>query len=206
MEGIYNNAEHNKSHHLGPLTNQTGSRSSERRLPVAAFLSLSLLSVFLLIGLIGLSVYYHVSISFLAEEKRVCGQKTTCPAGWIKFCWSCYFLSTERGSWTTAREDCRARGADLVVIHSAEERALLSTFTHLKTWIGLNDRDEEGTWKWVDGTPLTVTYWGSNEPNNENRYFGDEDCVEISTGWSSEWNDVSCEASRPWICEKPAQP
>ncbi|XP_026232643.1 C-type lectin domain family 4 member C-like [Anabas testudineus] len=188
------------------------SRSSERRLPpellVAALLCLGLLSVSLLIGLIGLSVHYHVSVSFLAEEKRVCGQKTTCPDGWTKFCWSCYFLSTERGSWTKGREDCRTRGADLVVIHSAEEQTFISTFINKNTWIGLNDTDKEGTWEWVDGTPLTVTYWGSNEPNNGNGgiFLANEDCVEISTGWSSEWNDLSCEASRQWICEKPAQP
>uniref|UniRef100_A0A7N6B8S6 C-type lectin domain-containing protein n=1 Tax=Anabas testudineus TaxID=64144 RepID=A0A7N6B8S6_ANATE len=133
---------------------------------------------------------------------------TTCPDGWTKFCCSCYFLSTESGSWTEGREDCRTRGADLVVIDSAEEQAFLSELIHKYTWIGLNDRDEEGTWKWVDGTPLTVTYWASNNPNNGEGHaeWGEEDCVEIFGGQSSEWNDISCEASRQWICEKPAQP
>ncbi|XP_026232665.1 uncharacterized protein LOC113173469, partial [Anabas testudineus] len=231
-----------------------GSRSSERRLPVAAFLCLGLLSVFLLIGLIGLRVHYHTSVGSLTEERdqlktnlsemteerdqlktnltemteerdqlktnltkmtqednyfqSLCRQKTTCPDGWTKFCCSCYFLSTESGSWTEGREDCRTRGADLVVIDSAEEQAFLSELIHKYTWIGLNDRDEEGTWKWVDGTPLTVTYWASNNPNNGEGHaeWGEEDCVEIFGGQSSEWNDISCEASRQWICEKPAQP
>uniref|UniRef100_A0A3Q1GX49 C-type lectin domain-containing protein n=1 Tax=Anabas testudineus TaxID=64144 RepID=A0A3Q1GX49_ANATE len=130
----------------------------------------------------------------------------SCPDGWTKLWWSCYFFSTESGSWTTGRANCRTRGAHLVVIDSSEEQNFLSTFIKTRTWIGLNDRDKEGTWKWVDGTPLTVTYWGSEEPNNGNgdRNVGEEDCVEISTGWSSNWNDISCEDSRKWICEKSA--
>uniref|UniRef100_A0A3Q1H684 C-type lectin domain-containing protein n=1 Tax=Anabas testudineus TaxID=64144 RepID=A0A3Q1H684_ANATE len=135
-------------------------------------------------------------------------QKTTCPDGWTKLCSSCYFLSTESGSWTTGREDCRTRGADLVVIHSSEEQIFLSAFTNTKTWIGLNDRDREETWKWVDGTPLTVTNWAETQPDNGDGYIkvGEEDCVQLLDGHSSEWNDVSCAAPLPWICEKPAQP
>uniref|UniRef100_A0A3Q1I672 C-type lectin domain-containing protein n=1 Tax=Anabas testudineus TaxID=64144 RepID=A0A3Q1I672_ANATE len=131
-----------------------------------------------------------------------CVTETTCPDGWTKLCSSCYFLSTERGSWTTGREDCRTRGADLVVIDSIEEQTFLSGLSNKNTWIGLTDRDKEGTWKWVDGTPLTVTYWASNQPDNKNG----EDCVEILSDQSSKWNDISCEDSRQWICEKPAQP
>uniref|UniRef100_A0A3Q1JNA6 C-type lectin domain-containing protein n=1 Tax=Anabas testudineus TaxID=64144 RepID=A0A3Q1JNA6_ANATE len=104
----------------------------------------------------------------LCFANSICVTDKTCPDGWTKSCSSCYFLSTESGSWTTGREDCRTRGADLVVIHSAEEQVKLtffvsvkqtfiSTFTNTRTWIGLNDRDNEGTWKWVDGTLLTVT-------------------------------------------------
>uniref|UniRef100_A0A7N5ZS44 C-type lectin domain-containing protein n=1 Tax=Anabas testudineus TaxID=64144 RepID=A0A7N5ZS44_ANATE len=142
----------------------------------------------------------------MTEERNKLKTETTCPDGWTKSCSSCYFFSTESGSWTTGREDCRTRGADLVVIDSAEEQTFLSTFINTRSWIGLNDTDNEGTWKWVDGTPLTVTYWAPTQPDNWDEYthFG-EDCVEILGGRSSEWNDISCEDSRPWICEKPAQ-
>uniref|UniRef100_A0A3Q1JUA9 C-type lectin domain-containing protein n=1 Tax=Anabas testudineus TaxID=64144 RepID=A0A3Q1JUA9_ANATE len=126
-----------------------------------------------------------------------CVTDTTCPDGWTKFCSSCYFLSTESGSWTTGREDCRTRGADLVVIDSAEEQIFLSTFINTDTWIGLNDIDEEGTWKEKSNQP----YSGSGD-----KEWGEEDCVYFSGGHSSQWNDYSCEASLPWICEKPAQP
>ncbi|XP_042281474.1 CD209 antigen-like protein E isoform X3 [Thunnus maccoyii] len=92
--------------------------------------------------------------------------KYTCPAGWRMFRRSCYLLSSESGSWSRGRQDCIKKGADLVVIDSTEEQTFLSTFTEVETWIGLTDRDEEGTWKWIDGTPLTLRYWETNEPNN----------------------------------------
>ncbi|KAM3862196.1 C-type lectin domain family 4 member E-like [Diretmus argenteus] len=83
----------------------------------------------------------------------------TCPAGWWMFsCSSCYLLSSETNSWARSRQDCRDRGADLVVIDSPEEQAFLTTLTSGPTfiWIGLSDDKEEGTWKWIDGTPLTL--------------------------------------------------
>ncbi|KAA8593043.1 hypothetical protein FQN60_018498, partial [Etheostoma spectabile] len=45
-----------------------------------------------------------------------------CPAEWRTFCSSCYLLSAETGSWEKGRQDCRDRGADLVVIDSSEEQ------------------------------------------------------------------------------------
>ncbi|KAK2840212.1 hypothetical protein Q5P01_013952 [Channa striata] len=69
---------------------------------------------------------------------------------------SCYFFPSGYDSWTKGREDCKGREADLVVINSAKEQKFLSEFTKESTWIGLSDRDEEGTWKWIDGTPLTL--------------------------------------------------
>ncbi|XP_026232656.1 C-type lectin domain family 10 member A-like [Anabas testudineus] len=168
----------------------------------------------------------QIKLSFLTEERNelktnlteltamhnrlqcLFGQNKTCPDGWTKSCWSCYFLSTESGSWTTGRANCRTRGADLVVIDSAEEQTLLSKLINEDTWIGLNDREKEGTWKWVDGTPLTVTYWAPTQPDNGDGYIkvGEENCAHIYGGQSSNWNDISCEASRPWICEKTPQP
>ncbi|XP_067371597.1 C-type lectin domain family 4 member A-like [Channa argus] len=50
--------------------------------------------------------------------------KRTCPAGWIKFSWSCYLLSSRSDSWTNGRSDCQNKGADLMVINSEDEQVV----------------------------------------------------------------------------------
>uniref|UniRef100_A0A3Q0SY01 C-type lectin domain-containing protein n=1 Tax=Amphilophus citrinellus TaxID=61819 RepID=A0A3Q0SY01_AMPCI len=103
---------------------------------------------------------------------------------------SCYLLSERSDSWDAARKDCRDRGADLVVIDSSEEQ----TITNTHTWIGLNDKEQEGQWKWVDGT-----YWGDRQPDNDG---GGEHCGHVRNDEKRSWNDLPCSASLKWICEK----
>ncbi|XP_005753530.1 CD209 antigen-like [Pundamilia nyererei] len=83
-------------------------------------------------------------------------QKKTCPTGWSIFSGSCYFLSVRSGNWGEARQDCRGKGADLVVMKNSDEQNFLATIINDNTWIGLTDYGMEGLWKWVDGTPLTL--------------------------------------------------
>ncbi|XP_022596303.1 CD209 antigen-like protein D [Seriola dumerili] len=130
------------------------------------------------------------------------------------FSCTCYFLSTQSGSWEKAREDCRARGADLVIIDSPEEQTFLSGFISTFTWIGLSDREEEGVWKWVDGTPLNLTYWAVKQPDNGggDPKWGEEDCAHLGHDGSAHlthdesahWNDLSCGSRLRWICEEMA--
>ncbi|XP_032237012.1 uncharacterized protein LOC5511749 isoform X4 [Nematostella vectensis] len=75
-------------------------------------------------------------------------------------------------------------GADYKKIHGA--------------WIGLNDREVEGTMVWSDGTPLTYSVLD----NNDNSYH--HGCTTLgSQGGSMNWLLNHCMIKMPFICEKP---
>ncbi|XP_036830595.1 C-type lectin domain family 4 member E-like, partial [Oncorhynchus mykiss] len=93
--------------------------------------------------------------------------KQTCPEGWHTFESSWYFLFTKAKTWEESRQECVERGADLVIINSEKEQEFLFNLNS-SFWIGLTDSVTEGTWKWVDGNPLTTPrFWGSGQPNGD---------------------------------------
>ncbi|EOD39078.1 hypothetical protein EMIHUDRAFT_223963 [Emiliania huxleyi CCMP1516] len=54
-----------------------------------------------------------------------------------------------------------------------------------------SDREEEGTFAWVDGSPVDYTNWGSGEPNS----YGstNEDCAGFHVYYTDgKWNDFTC--------------
>ncbi|XP_034546133.1 C-type lectin domain family 4 member G-like [Notolabrus celidotus] len=122
-----------------------------------------------------------------------------CETGWKKFRDRCYYASTRRTTWSLSRDYCITKGADLVIINSSEKRDFVSRLVTagVNTWIGLTDRVGEGTWMWVDGTPVNTTYWEAGQPNS---HGGDQDCGEMVQ--KGEWNDEGCSNENKWICEK----
>ncbi|XP_045569554.1 C-type lectin domain family 4 member M isoform X1 [Salmo salar] len=136
------------------------------------------------------------------ERLKQSSVEKVCPQGWKKLGSSCYYVSTESKSWEESRQDCRNRGADLVVINSQEQQTLVNWLCGRKNyvWIGLTDSVTEGTWKWVDNTPLTTKYWNSGETNGGRA----ENCVYFYSRSSDtgEWWDYDCSYKYRWICEK----
>ncbi|CAJ1079043.1 CD209 antigen-like protein E [Xyrichtys novacula] len=215
---------------------QTGPRSSKRRFHEAAIWFLGLLSLLLLAGVIALGVYCYIStrdssaefstvianlterLSSLTEQrdllnvslsevsKELQSLKKQCPPGWTVFGCSCYFFSTQKKSWDDSRADCRDKGADLVIIESFTEQEFLTNNKKGDTWIGLSDRDDEGTWKWIDDTPLTQGFWWREQPDNGGGFpqNGEEDCAHLRADRSKadNWNDRRCDVTMLWICEK----
>ncbi|XP_025759490.1 CD209 antigen-like protein E isoform X1 [Oreochromis niloticus] len=189
----------------------SGPRRCKRSIYLVVILSLGLLA-----GLLTLAFYWSNKLSSMTEERDLLkanltemtnelerlqslfNQKTTCPAGWRKFSCSCYLLSERSDSWHSARKNCTDQGADLVVIDSPKEQNFIVSITQYKTWIGLSDIEQEGTWKWVDGTLLTLKYWASGQPDNK---LSKENCAMIRYNGTS-WNDGDCEAILKWVCEK----
>ncbi|XP_042288937.1 C-type lectin domain family 4 member F-like [Thunnus maccoyii] len=147
---------------------------------------------------------FEASFKTLTEERDELKKKLTdfvhySQQGWKYFSGSFYYISSNMKTWHESRTDCLQRGADLVVVNSEEEQAFINRYQDT-IWIGLTDSEREGTWKWVDGTPLTTSFWHSGEPNN---YLGqNEDCVETRFRDKNSWNDVICGDRNSWICEK----
>uniref|UniRef100_A0A3B3RGW0 C-type lectin domain-containing protein n=2 Tax=Paramormyrops kingsleyae TaxID=1676925 RepID=A0A3B3RGW0_9TELE len=78
-----------------------------------------------------------------------------CPSGWRRLSTSCYYISTEKKNWNDSRQACMQSGADLAIISCREEQIFLEGLSGY-FWIGLSEREREGTWKWVDGTTFPV--------------------------------------------------
>ena len=76
-----------------------------------------------------------------------------------------------------------------------------STYTWVVSpWIGLTDRQNEGTWVWESGKLLTyrlAPHWKRGQPDN----WGDEDCVYINIDIMG-MVDISCKERKFFICQK----
>ncbi|XP_040892213.1 CD209 antigen-like protein C isoform X3 [Toxotes jaculatrix] len=132
-----------------------------------------------------------------AEERDKMERKLN-TLGWVYFRDSLYYISSTEKTWQESRNYCIQEGADLMIINSKEEQSFTRQFKKFM-WFGLTDAESEGTWKWVDGTPLARSFWGSGEPNGNTS----ENCGEIKNPDSdNNWNDEGCSISHFWICEK----
>ncbi|KAF5891743.1 C-type lectin domain family 4 member E-like isoform X1, partial [Clarias magur] len=77
--------------------------------------------------------------------------------GWRVYNSRIYISTENKNSWHKSREDCKRRGADLVIINSTEEQEFISKYYgDTEAWIGLTDTNTEGTFKWVDSSSLTT--------------------------------------------------
>ncbi|KAJ8367590.1 hypothetical protein AAFF_G00314790 [Aldrovandia affinis] len=137
----------------------------------------------------------------LRSQKRVC---RPCPEGWEQRNSKCYYFSTVRKSWMDSRRDCLKQGADLVIIESKEEQEFISKHTREGSgyWIGLGDSETEGTWLWVDGTPLQKdkAFWMRGQPENDD---GSEDCAATAPP-ENKWGTAPCNWHVKSVCKTDA--
>ena len=92
---------------------------------------------------------------------------------------------SERVPWMTAQSICRDLGGQLATPENSEEDQV---FIDHDAWLGLNDREKEGTWVTSAGALPSYTNWCEGEPNDSG---GNEDC---GVGSGECWNDLSCDS------------
>ncbi|XP_045110263.1 aggrecan core protein-like [Portunus trituberculatus] len=123
-----------------------------------------------------------------------------CPSDFESFNNSCYHVSVEEGTWEDGRIYCALKNSKYVTITNDDEFYYVISLLSTDTWIGLNDRENEGFFIWdSDGTAIDYEMFAFGEPNNGILYS--EDCVEMREGKGFMWNDEGCESWRRFACE-----
>lgn len=88
--------------------------------------------------------------------------------------------------WYDAQQKAIKEGAHLVSINNEEEQFWLETLFMGSYWIGLNDVEKEGEWRWDSGEPVTYTNWVTSLPFPEDSPEAERDLVAMTFfegGW-----------------------
>ena len=110
------------------------------------------------------------SADALAEEtaslEKLPGAHRPRPAGRVSFGDHEYAIIDEPATWHAAQRKCQSMGGHLACVNSAAEQTFLQNLTKSiqdPAWLGASDEDSEGTWMWVDGTPVTTQFGKDNQ-------------------------------------------
>ena len=104
-------------------------------------------------------------------------------------------------NWLDAQSSCAIWGGDLTSITTERENNYLNTLITSSVgncWIGLNDRDVEGMYTWIDGTTVSYTNWTSTQSDDTN-----SNCVQINNAGNGIWESVSCDMTlNVFLCKR----
>ncbi|XP_012711245.2 macrophage mannose receptor 1 isoform X1 [Fundulus heteroclitus] len=125
---------------------------------------------------------------------------TTTPDGWLQWKGKQYYINQMSKSMEDARQFCKERHGDLASINSREENIFLWKQISRKygTWyIGLSV-DLDGSFWWMDGTPVSFQRWDEDQPNT-NTF--DENCVGMGYHMGY-WRTSNCGRESQFICKR----
>lgn len=78
-------------------------------------------------------------------------------------------------------------------------QALRRTYGYSRLWIGANDFQSVGQFRWIDGSPFNYTRWARGQPTR-NRV--DADCVSTTIyPYSGNWYADNCLYQKPFACK-----
>ena len=152
------------------------------------------------------------------EEENPNSCRSSCPQGWEKMAGSCYLWPGILKTWTGAERLCIEKGGHLASVANQK----IHTYTRSKKltiwfdrwgrrrvrrtffWVGGTDQNEEGRWRWSDGSAWNFTRWATMPNKQPNNWRGIEHCLLTYDRWAIDgWNDEDCEVRHEFVCSRP---
>ena len=140
-----------------------------------------------------------------SEDVTTCAPGCTCAS----YSGSRYMFCPEGATWPAADALCVEHGMRIARIDGAEEndwvRQSADAAGMLRLWIGTNDRDQEGVWRWPDGDLVLVEGAAPPAPGYHNfledepNQGGGSDCNSVYE--SGSWHDQPCDSERGFVCK-----
>ena len=128
------------------------------------------------------------------------GTSNGCDLIYDSSCYKVFEVSTPI-NWLDAQSSCAIWGGNLTSITTERENNYLNTLIVSSvgnSWIGLNDRDVEGMYTWIDGTAVSYTNWTSTPSDDTN-----SNCVQINNTGNGIWESVSCDITlNAFLCKR----
>ncbi|WP_136668537.1 lectin-like protein [Flavobacterium sp. H122] len=119
---------------------------------------------------------------------------------------NCYIsIEPKVFTWQEAQNYCTSLNGYLTTIANNSEANIINSIILGKQWIGGNDIETEGTFKWVTAEPFSYSKFTSGEPNNDINSTGNGDCLAVTSNNGS-WSDTDCNMTNyitGLICEIP---
>jgi hypothetical protein len=99
-----------------------------------------------------------------------------------------YAMTRDTMNWDSARTLAIQHGGYLVSVNEGiESQFLVTNYGSGNPWIGLNDLQQAGTWRWINGELFIYANWATGEPAGAN-----EHCVMTNWGNPGKWNNGNC--------------
>ncbi|XP_077985183.1 salivary C-type lectin 2-like [Glandiceps talaboti] len=129
-----------------------------------------------------------------------------------------YMFYTKSFNWINAKDHCANKlGGELASVKDAATQEAIEQYitdqnlTELVKgkgfWIGLNDRETEDEFVWIDGEAVTYINWSAGNPNNNTKKDPNgQDCVQLWTKKDYKWDDDYCWKRKSFICEFEVMP